>query len=156
EGATAYHYNNFLWWERALRRFDLERLPRPEGAERHLQAPEGIAHATRPDGTLVPIGDTDLQNPKQVRSPAVAYVTTNGRAGTPPPETVKVYNAGYVFGRSGWGTAQRPYAAQSYYSLRFGPARRVHGHPDGTSLTYSARGINWVVDPGKYEYGRST
>jgi hypothetical protein len=156
EGATAYHYNNYLWWERALHRYDLEHLPRPEGASRHLQAPEGIAHATRPDGTLVPIGDTDLQNPKQVQSPYIAYVTTNGRAGTPPPETVKVYEAGYVFGRSGWGTAKRPYSEQTYYSLRFGPASRVHGHPDGTSLTYSARGVNWVVDPGKYEYGKST
>lgn len=156
EGATAYHYNNFLWWERALRRFDLEHLPRPDGADRHLQAPEEIAHATRPDGTLVPIGDTDVQNPKQVQSPYVAYVTTNGREGTPPKDLVKVYDAGYVFGRSGWGSRQRPFADQTFYSLRFGPARRVHGHPDGSSLTYSGGGVHWVVDPGKYQYGRST
>lgn len=155
EGATAYHYNNFLWWERALRRFDLEDLPRPDGADRHLQAPEEIAHATRPDGTLVPIGDTDVQNPKQVQSPYISYVTTNGREGTAPKDLVKVYDAGYVFGRSGWGTHERTFNEHTFYSLRFGPSRRVHGHPDGSSLTYSAGGVHWVVDPGKYQYGRS-
>ena len=31
----------------------------------------------------------------------------------------------------------------------------MHGHPDGGSLTYSASGANWIVDPGKYEYGKS-
>lgn len=156
EGATAYHYNNYLWWERALHRFDLEGLERPDGADRHLHAPEEIAHATKPDGTLVPIGDTDVQNPRLVESPFIEYVTSNGRQGTPPPDLVKVYDAGYVFGRSGWGDARRPYADHTYYTVRFGLARRVHGHPDGTSITYSSRGVNWLVDPGKYQYGRST
>lgn len=155
EGAVAYHYNNYLWWERALKRFDAERMPRPDGADRHLHAPEEIAHATRPDGTLVSIGDTDLQNPKMVESPFIAFVTTNGRSGTAPKDRVKVYDAGYVFGRSGWGSRSRPYADQAFYSLRFGPSRRVHGHPDGTSLTYSASGVNWIVDPGKYQYDKS-
>lgn len=155
EGAVAYHYNNYLWWERALRRFDTERLPRPDGAGRHLHAPEEIAHATRPDGTLVSIGDTDVQNPKLVASPFISYVTTNGAAGTAPKDLVKVYDAGYAFGRSGWGDRSRQYADQTFYSLRFGPARRVHGHPDGTSLTYSASGTHWLVDPGKYQYDKS-
>ena len=156
EGAPAYHHNNFIWWEKALRRFDVEQLPRPEGAERHLHAPEQIAHATRPDGTLVSIGDTDVLRPHKIDSPFTDYVTTDGAEGTAPVETVAVYDAGYVFARSGWGDAQRPYSAQTYYTLRFGPARRVHGHPDGTSLTFSAEGVNWVVDPGKYQYGNST
>ncbi|MFC0675719.1 heparinase II/III domain-containing protein [Brachybacterium hainanense] len=156
EGATAYHYNNFLWWERALRRFDLEGLDRPAGADRHLHAPEGIAHATKPDGTLVPIGDTDVQDPKRIENPFIEYVTSNGGRGTAPRDLVKVYDAGYVFGRSGWGDTRRPFQDHTFYSLRFGPARRVHGHPDGTSLTYSSRGVNWVVDPGKFQYGHST
>ncbi|GAA1327096.1 hypothetical protein GCM10009592_13570 [Brachybacterium rhamnosum] len=156
EGAPAYHHNNFIWWEKALRRFDLEQLPRPEGADRHLHAPEQIAHATRPDGTLVSIGDTDVLRPTKIDTPFTDYVTTDGAEGTAPSETVAVYDAGYVFARSGWGDAQRPYSAQTYYTLRFGPARRVHGHPDGTSLTYSARGVNWIVDPGKFQYGNST
>lgn len=155
EGAPAYHHNNFLWWEKALRRFDVEQLPRPDGSERHLHAPEGIAHATRPDGTLVSIGDTDVLRPSKIDSPFTDYVTTDGAEGTPPDQPVAVYDAGYVFARSGWGDEQRAYSEQTYYTLRFGPARRVHGHPDGTSLTYSARGVNWVVDPGKFQYGKS-
>ncbi|MCW1805167.1 heparinase II/III family protein [Brachybacterium squillarum] len=155
EGATAYHYNNYLWWERALGRFDLEGIHRPDGADRHLHAPEEIAHATKPDGLLVPIGDTDEQSPKLIQSPFVEYVTTGGRSGSAPRDTAKVYDAGYVFARSGWGDTRRSYADQTFYTLRFGPARRVHGHPDGTSLTYSSHGVNWLTDLGKYQYGRS-
>lgn len=156
EGATAYHYNNFLWWERALERFDIEGLPRPDGADRHLHAPVEIAHATRPDGTLVPIGDTDTVDPRAITHPAIDYVTSNGARGTAPSETTAVYDAGLVLARSGWGSAERPYMDQTYYSVRFGPSRRVHGHPDGGSLTYSAQRTNWVVDLGKFQYGAST
>lgn len=156
EGAVAYHYNNYLWWERALERFDKEGLERPDGAGRHLHAPEEIAHATRPDGTLVQIGDTDDVDPKAISSPYIEYVTTAGAQGTPPSDNARVYDAGYVFARSGWGSASRPYSQETYYSVRFGPAQRVHGHPDGSSLTFSAAGVNWIADLGKYQYGKST
>src|SRR5699024_3731363 len=155
EGAVAYHYNNYLWWEKALRRIDVEDLPRPSGAERLLLAPEEIAHATRPDGTLVSIGDTDHLSPKAVRTPITDYVTSGGQKGTPPEDVVKVYNAGYIFARSGWGETERDLADETFYSVSFGSSRRVHGHPDGGSLTYSADGLHWLVDPGKYQYGRS-
>ena len=39
EGAVAYHYNNYLWYERALKRFDAEGVPRPSAAARHALAP---------------------------------------------------------------------------------------------------------------------
>jgi hypothetical protein len=155
EGATAYHYNNYLWWERALARFDMEKLSRPAGSDRHLHAPEGIAHATRPDGTLVPLGDTDTVDPKAIDHPAIAYVTSDGKDGSAPPTTTAVYGAGYVFARSGWGDPERPFSNHTYYSLRFGPSRRVHGHPDGGSLTFSSFGQNWVTDLGKFQYGTS-
>ncbi|WP_193105892.1 heparinase II/III family protein [Brachybacterium sp. FME24] len=156
EGAIAYHYNNYIWWERALKRLDLERVPRPVGAERHLSAPEQIAHATRPDGQMVSIGDTDGGTPKAARTPQTDYVSSNGEKGTPPDEVVKVYDAGYIFGRSGWGETERAYDEETYFSVSFGDSRRVHGHADGGSLTYSADSVNWVVDPGKHQYGRST
>lgn len=158
EGAVAYHANNFQWWERALERFDREGLARPDGAERHLHAPEELAHATRPDGTFVTIGDTDRATAEPVGSPLTDYVTNNGATGRPPQETVRIYDAGYVFARSGWGgegRGGRSFADETFYSLRFGPSQSVHGHPDGGSLTYSASGVNWIVDPGKYEYGSS-
>lgn len=158
EGAVAYHHNNVLWWERALKRVKREKLERPSGAERLDRAHEGIAHATRPDGTYVTIGDTDAMTPEalEAQHPATDYVWTKGRAGKAPASTTALYEAGWVFARSGWGDADRPYADQSYYTVRFGPSRRVHGHADGTSVTLSARGVNWVVDPGKYDYSTST
>lgn len=155
EGAIAYHHNNYLWWERTLRRMDVEQIPRPDGADRHLHAPEEIAHATRPDGTYVTIGDTDHMTPKVLGTPLTEYTASQGAEGTAPAETVAVYDAGYVFARSGWGDENRPYADHTYYSLRFGPSRRVHGHADGTSVTYSADRVNWVVDPGKFDYSSS-
>jgi hypothetical protein len=59
-----------------------------------------------------------------------------------------VYTAGYVFGRSTW----RPFGSASFYSLRFGPGRRVHGHEDHMSLTYYARGRDLLVNAGHYGY----
>lgn len=155
EGAIAYHHNNYLWWERTLRRMDVEQIPRPDGADRHLHAPEEIAHATRPDGTYVTIGDTDHMTPTVLGTPLTDYTATLGQEGEAPVDAVRVYDAGYVFARSGWGDEQRPYTDHTFYSLRFGPSRRVHGHPDGTSVTYSASRTNWVVDPGKFDYSSS-
>lgn len=156
EGAIAYHYNNYIWWERAFKRLDLEKIPRPKDADRLRLAPDGIAHATRPDGLMVSIGDTDGGSPQAMRTPQTDYVTSNGADGTPPEDLVRVYDAGYVFGRSGWGETERGYDEETYFSISFGSSRRVHGHPDGGSLTFTADGVNWIVDPGKHQYGRST
>ena len=152
EGALAYHHNNYIWWDRTLRRVDLEGIARPVGAERHLRAPIALAHGTRPDGTLAPIGDTDTLTPRRIRHPQTDYVTSNGREGEAPSTVHRTYEAGYIFARSGWGDTARPFVEQTFFSLRFGPARRVHGHHDGTSITFSGGPVNWVVDPGKYSY----
>jgi hypothetical protein len=73
------------------------------------------------------------------------------RPATHPAEhsLVAVYNAGYIFGRSGW----TPTA--SFYSLRFGPGREIHGHDDHMGLTYYARGRNLIVDAGHYGYAQT-
>jgi len=53
-----------------------------------------------------------------------------------------------VFGRSAW----RPFGSASFYSLRFGPGRQIHGHDDHMSLTYYARGRNLLVNAGHTGY----
>ena len=131
------------------------RQARPAAAAWHALAPEEIAHATRPDGTFVSIGDTDGGSPKNVGSPYTDYVTSGGATGQAPSDLVKVYDRGYLFARSGWGETERNLDEETYFSVSFGAANRVHGHPDGGSLTYSANTINWVVDPGKFQYGYS-
>ncbi len=92
--------------------------------------PAFLAEATEPDGDYVQIGDTYVE----------------AAAKEPPAALVAVYRRGYVFGRSGWGPGA------SYYSLRFGPARQVHGHNDHMSLTYYARGRNLIVNAGHFGY----
>jgi hypothetical protein len=99
--------------------------------QRIAKMPAFLAYATQPDGNLVQIGDTYVEHP-----------ATSPRQ----QDLVAVYRAGYVFGRSGWDPGA------SFYSLRFGPGRQVHGHDDHMGLTYYARGRNLIVDAGHTGY----
>ena len=98
---------------------------------RIAKMPAFLAYATEPGGDLVQIGDTYVERP--LTSPR-------------QPHPVAVYAAGYVFGRSGWGPGA------SFYSLRFGPGRQVHGHDDHMGLTYYARGRDLIVNAGHTGY----
>jgi hypothetical protein len=96
------------------------------------QMPAFLAAATQPDGNLVQIGDTYVEPPP---------------SGLPQPgQLVSVYDAGYVFGRDEWGPDG------TFYSLRFGPGRQVHGHDDHMSVTYFSRGRNLIVNAGHTGY----
>jgi hypothetical protein len=118
---------------------------------RIAQMPTFLAMATQPNGKLVQIGDTYVISPRNRPGTPLQYAATRGAAGTPPPQQVAVYQAGYVFGHSGWGTA-RTFGDQSFYSLRFGPGTQIHGHADHMGLTYYARGRNLIVDAGHTGY----
>jgi hypothetical protein len=96
-----------------------------------------IAHATMPDGYMVPIGDGSAETEPKIET------------GTPKQE-VKVYKAGYVFGRTAWG---KPGSA--YYSIRFGPGMKFHGHEDHLGVTYYAQGRDILVDGGFNSYEKS-
>jgi Heparinase II/III-like protein len=99
---------------------------------RIAKLPAFLGDATEPDGDLVQIGDTYVERPA---------TSPRGKS------LVAVYaQAGYVFGRSGWTPAA------SFYSLRFGPGREIHGHEDHMGLTYYARGRDLIVDAGHYGY----
>jgi hypothetical protein len=115
---------------------------------RIAQLPTFLAMATQPDGHLAQIGDTYVIGPRDRPGTPLQYAATRGASGTPPAQRVAVYQAGYVFGRSGWD----PFGDQSFYSLRFGPGARIHGHDDHTGLTYYARGRNLIVDSGHTGY----
>ncbi|MDP4508218.1 heparinase II/III domain-containing protein [Nonomuraea turcica] len=95
-----------------------------------------IAHATQPDGRLVPIGD----------SPADARADGFPHDGP----VVRVFDGGYVFGRTAWDDPR-----SAYYSIRFGPGRRLHGHEDHLGVTYSARGRRILVEAGFHSYERT-
>ncbi|MEU8246173.1 heparinase II/III family protein [Nonomuraea sp. NPDC048916] len=99
-----------------------------------------IAHATQPDGRLVPIGDS----PAGARAPGFAAALAHGEP------VVKVFDGGYVFGRTAWDDPEA-----SHYSIRFGPGRRLHGHEDHLGVTYHAHGRDILVEAGFHSYERT-
>ncbi len=95
-----------------------------------------ISHSTQPNGFMVPIGDGGAD----VRP--VGYVH--------PEKTVKVFGNGYVYGRTAWDDPE-----SAFYSIRFGPALRFHGHEDHLGVTYYAQGRDVLVDVGFHSYENS-
>jgi hypothetical protein len=122
-------------------------LPAPDGLAAQIAAVDLFAaHATRPGGTFAQLGDTNPVTPSAGMGPFSAWVASGGTQGTQPTETVRAYDAGYIFGRDSWtNTGQQ-------YTVRFGPGRAVHGHNDHLSLTYWANGYDVLVDPGYSGY----
>lgn len=155
EGAIAYHHNNYTWWRDAIARLRLATDDVPEVFGLLEAVPEELAHATQPDGTFVSIGNSLGGSPRGIAHPATQYVTSEGRAGEPPEDLVRVYRAGYIFGRSGWGENERDFSEETFYSVVFGAHRKVHGHTDSGSITWFANKVPWVVDPGKFSYDDS-
>jgi hypothetical protein len=112
---------------------------------------EWIALATNSIGELHQVGDTIRQKPQAVAGTPLEYAATLGKRGERPTRRTAVFDAGYVFGRTGWGE-RRPFTQESTYSIRFGPARQFHGHDDHTSITYTSRGRHILIDPGASGY----
>ncbi|MFI6499139.1 heparinase II/III family protein [Nonomuraea typhae] len=106
-------------------------------SRRRAALEEHIQHATRPDGYLLPIGD----GPADARPPAFSPA---------PAETVRVYDGGYVFGRTAWNDP-----GSAHYSIRFGPGRKLHGHEDHLGVTYYAHGRPILVEAGFHSYEKT-
>jgi hypothetical protein len=92
-----------------------------------------IAYSTQPNGFMVPIGDGTAD----VRSVDYDH----------PAKNVKVFGNGYVYGRTSW---DKPESA--FYSIRFGPAQKYHGHEDHLGVTYFAQGRDVLADVGFHSY----
>ncbi len=159
EGVTleqAIHYQNYNYQQvsKCLSLLAAEGVKDPlldEIATRQALMPAFLAHATRPDGTWFEIGDTPWQPANPIPGTVAEYAATQGARGPVPQDTVRVYAAGYIFGRSGWGTS-RAFADESAYAIRFGPPRIVHGHNDHMSISYCANGREILRDGGFHGY----
>ncbi len=90
------------------------------------------AHMTDPRGHLVPYGDAD----------DTTFPVTAQASGTFRDDA-----AGLVTGRWSWTDPKT-----SYYLLRYGPARRAHGHEDRTELVWTTLGVPVLIDPGTFSY----
>lgn len=155
EQSVGYARWNYELWgaaERSLQACGITTPATRTIAARRAAALAFLDHATTPNGTFAMIGDTQIERFDPAKSPAQTWLATNGAAGAPPAARVAVYAAGFVFGRSGWGSATRKPSEESFYSLHFGPRRAGHGHNDHTSLTWSAGGRDVLIDPGVGEY----
>lgn len=152
EQSVGYEDFQYRLWNKAIRTLQAcgDKVP---DVMRHRIAkiPAFLTAATQPDGTLVQIGDTYAEPAGLIPGTTLEYAVTRGASGPRPTKRVSVYDAGYVFGHSGWGQT-RPFGMESFYSLRFGKARQVHGHEDHQSITYFAHGIPMIVDAGHDGY----
>lgn len=154
EQSTGYAAFNYSLWGRAsavLQNCGVS--PGTTIATRRALLAKWLTLATNSLGKLHQLGDTELQATYPWPGTPMQYAGSHGTAGTVPPWRVGIYSNGYVFGRTGWGTsAARGFAGESTYSIRFGPGRAFHGHFDHTSITYTARGRDIVVDGGYAAY----
>jgi len=151
EQAIGYQLYNYDQYERARRHLTECGMAVPSAFARVAKMPDFLAYATDPDGTYVQLGDTDLRAARSILGTIAEYAATAGASGPKTPTTIRRYAAGYLFARSGWGTA-RPFKDETYWTLRFGPGLALHGQHDGQSITLSAKGRRLLLDPGKYSY----
>ena len=128
-------YENFVYdlWRKALPMLRACGYTLPSWVRARIaKLPAFLSYATAPDGNLVQIGDTYAEaSAADPKEKSLVAVYTDG---------------GYVFGRSAWSRDA------SFYSLRFGRGRQVHGHDDHMGLTYFARGRDLIVNAGHTGY----
>ena len=91
------------------------------------------AWLTEPDGNIVLFGDADEQ-PGVPRPDATAH-------------SLRDDEAGLGVGRWSWNDS-----STTYYTVRYGPPMRAHGHEDRGGVTWSPRGVRVLVNPGRYTY----
>ncbi|MFI5729992.1 heparinase II/III family protein [Kribbella sp. NPDC051587] len=152
EQSTAYAQYNYSLWGRAidvLGKCGVDASPTIKA--RRQQLATWLALATNSLGYLHQLGDSEVVRTVPVAGTPLEYAGTLGKRGIAPTQRVGIYAAGYVFGRTGWGM-ERPFGAESTYSIRFGPVRRLHGHDDHMSITYTALGRDVLVDGGHAGY----
>lgn len=156
EGALGYHDMNIQWWGQVATRLRREQAEIAGLDEVLFKARECIVHGVRPDLLMETIGDTGVDKRLVLdRTPEARFARSGGRRGRAPREVSRCFDAGYAFGRSGWGESDRAFRDETFYSLRFGPDKSMHGHRDSTSVTLYSRGVPWIVDPGLFAYGQS-
>ncbi|HVN13808.1 MAG TPA: heparinase II/III family protein [Kineosporiaceae bacterium] len=139
EQSSTYHALDMRLWNRVA---DAVAQVRPKDGVITLirsltaRADRVLAWMTEPDGKLVLIGDSD-----------------ESKGTTRSTWTTRVFRddqAGLVVGRWAWRDP-----TTSYYTLRYGPPRWGHGQQDRTGVTWSARGLRILVNPGRFTYDAS-
>lgn len=147
EQASVYHF--YVWKQFGQFAEELDRcgIEHPPALRRREAIVDFLVHASQPDGFLVAVGDSlPTQVPRIPHTP-LDFTASLGQEGDAPPRRVQVFDRGWAFARTGWGT-DRPYAQESMLTVRFGPGRAVHGHSDHTGFHYFTEGREVIGDAG--------
>lgn len=151
EQAIGYQWYNFRRYSQAAAALEACGMTLPSSLGRVERMTGFLAFAALPNGRWELIGDT-LNDPLAVlRGTPAEFAATAGASGVRPLSFAALYDAGFAFIRSGWGD-RRDFVDETALSLRFGPARRFHGHVDAAALTMYAHGDRILIDPGLYRY----
>ncbi|NEA31726.1 heparinase II/III family protein [Streptomyces sp. SID13031] len=155
EQSAGYAQFNFTLWARALKALqECGADPGPNITTRRTALAKWLTVATDSFGRLPQLGDSEMVDTLDlagVATPEMIYAGSQGVRGRRPTQRIGIFDAGYIFGRTGWGE-KRPFALESTYSLRYGPARALHGHDDHMSMTYTSHGRQILVDSGHSGY----
>lgn len=82
-------------------------------------------------------------------SPKLAWVASDGTAGSPPQDRVKAFVRGPVFGHAAWGGPGVPLSSQASWTLRAGSGVEHKAHRgDLLQFLYTARGRQVIEDGG--------
>jgi heparinase II/III-like protein len=152
EQSTAYAQFNYALWGRAidvLRKCGVD--PGTTIIARRRELAKWLALATNSLGNLPQLGDSEVVRTSPVPGTVLEYAGTLGKQGIRPTQRIGIFDAGYIFGRTGWGE-KRPFTQESTYSIRFGPSQKLHGHNDHTSVTYTSHGRDILIDGGHAGY----
>ena len=159
EGSLNYSRNTYLWTQQEIARVRACSSAVPASLARSYRIPAFITAGTRPDRRMEAIGDGGAQRNKvEITAPGsqFRYAVTAGSDGIAPTSLFSRFRAGFVFGRSGWGT-ERPFDRETFYSVRTGPGPAIeyHAHRDASALTVASGGSQLLFDAGQYRYARN-
>jgi len=149
EQSISYGVYAYKRWQVASNRLARIGLTLPQTIQQAMkETPTWLAHATQPDATYTPLGESFVRPVEDLGAQDLEFATTQGVRGVAPAERFKVYTSGYVFGRSSWSD----FKSQSYYTIRFGPRIDFHGQRDHTSITWWSQGNQILIDSGHPGY----
>ncbi len=159
EGSMVYARNTAVWTLQQINRVRSCGQNVPAALNRATRIPAFLAQGTRPDGFLEMLGDSPRRRPGAdlaAMDAGVNYVQSRGKSGRAPSSLFSVYQAGFIFGRTGWGTGDRSFARETFYSMRTGPggSAEYHAHSDAGAVTFASRGSQHLHDTGSYRYSK--
>ena len=151
EQAVFYQLYNWRNYVRARDRVAACGLDTPPAFERVERMPDFLAHGTMPNGQYARLGDTLTRDATPIPGTIAEFAATQGQRGPAPEERFASYQAGFTFGRTGWGQA-RAFADEIAWTIRHGPGRAYHGHADHTAVTLEGYGTRLLEDSGQFTY----